>query len=155
MRFKILLPSLLFGVLLLTSCSTPADKQTNSDLDNIREYASSYSELVNGRSAIFDSLGMLTYYNDATYQKAKSEAKISNSVRAEYFPSVNWEGSEFLVEESTASVTELYVSAVTDSFIQYLAIVRVSPVVNPSYNNAYQISYSVNSDEIVEVTKIY
>lgn len=145
----------LCATLLLTGCSDNSSSVKNDELAGIREYASSYSELVNGRDAVFSLTEMLSYYNDASYKKASSSARVSNAVRAEYFPSVNWEGSEFLATEQTASIAELYVSSFSDAVITYTFLLRIASLTELPQVHMYQAVYSLNSDEIVEVTKIY
>lgn len=140
----------------MTACSGSTNSDTNeSDLDAIRNYASSYSELVNGRDAIYTLSGMLSYYDDASYKEASSTAKISKSVRAEYFPSVNWSGSAFLAQEQTGSIRDVSVCALSNSAITFMFMIRIESLTELPQVHAYQAVYSLNSDEITEVTKIY
>ncbi len=140
----------------LTACSgNTSSDATESDLDAIRNYASSYSELVNGRDAIYTLSGMLSYYDDASYKTASSTAKISKSVRAEYFPSVNWSGSAFLAQEQTGSIQNVSVCALSNSAITFMFLLRIESLTALPQVHAYQAVYSLNSDEITEVTKIY
>ena len=157
MTFKrrILSAILVVFILLCTGCSNQEQSEKDKELAHIREVASSYSELINGRTAIYSLAKMLSYYDDASYQAAKSEAKVSQGIAAIYFPSVKWEGSEFLASEQTGTITSIYVSQFTDNSIIFIFELHVSPVDGLSKTYCYQATYSVLSDEIYELTQIY
>ena len=157
MTFKrrILSAILVVFILLCTGCSNQEQSEKDKELAHIREVASSYSELISGRTAVYSLAKMLSYYDDSSYQAAKSEAKVSQGIAAIYFPSVKWEGSEFLASEQTGTITSIYVSQFTDNSIIFIFELHVSPVDGLSKTYCYQATYSVLSDEIYELTQIY
>ena len=149
--------SIFLVILLVPSLVACNSGTTSSDdeLDAVRQYASSYSELVNGRACIYSLVGMLSYYNEATYQEAKSEAKVSKQVQAQYFPSVHWEGSEFLSSPLISRrISDIYVCSLTDSAITFIFQLSYEPVDGLPASSLYKAVYSVNSNEITDIVAL-
>lgn len=145
----------IFCLLSFSGCSNQEQSEKDKELEHIREVASSYSELISGRTAVYSLAKMLSYYDDASYQAAKSEAKVSQGIASIYFPSVKWEGSEFLASEQSGVITDIYVSSFTDTSIIFMFDILIDPIDGLSKYHCYQATYSVLSDEIYELTQIY
>lgn len=155
LKKRVLSAILLVFILLCTSCLNQEQSEKDKELEHIREVASSYSELISGRTAIYSLAKMLSYYDDASYQAAKSEAKVSQGIAAIYFPSVKWDGSEFLASKQTGIIKDICISSFTDNSIIFIFWLYVSPTDGLSKTYCYQATYSVLSDEIYELTQIY
>lgn len=145
--------ALLFTCLfLLTSCSQPDEKE--EQLQAVRDQATRYSFLNAGRNACNTLTGMLGYYDNHTYQKAKETAKISDNLRAEYFPTVSWEGAEVLIAKQSCEIAELLVSDYTEREATYLVCFSISDgFYLPTYY-WYSATYSIKSDQITKLDLI-
>ena len=143
---------LLACTFVLTACSQSDEKE--EQLQAVREQAARYSFLNAGRNACNTLTEMIGYYDNASYQKAKETAKISDSLRAEYFPSVSWQGSEVLSVEQTCEIVDLLVSDYTEKDATYLICFSISDGYYLPTTKWYSATYSIKSDQITKLELI-
>ena len=136
---------------LLTGCS---NNSNDVALDKVREEASKYKFLSDGRNACQSLTQMLGYYNNETYQRAKEAVKISDNIRVKYFPSVNWQGVEILSIPKQSSITNLLVSNCNDTQIEYLFCIALDGGVYVPTTRWYKANYSIKRDEITDLELI-
>ena len=150
--FKLFI-ALLACFTLLTGCAGQTEEE--KQLAEIRNQASKYSFLVAGRQACTSITGMLGYYDNASYQRAKEEAVyVSEAIRAEYFPTVNWQGAEVLTQKQVCNLVDLTVSSYTDKNVVYLAKYTIGSGRFLPRECWYSVTYSLKSNEITELELI-
>lgn len=153
MRVKVKFFVLLLAIAcVITGCAQNTER--DKALQAIREQASRYDFLNEGRNACYTLTKMLGYYDEATYQQAKGTAQVSQEIANTYFPSVNWEGSLLFVEPKTCSIDNLLVQSISDSSIVYLIQVRLSYTDKESQKVWYRATYSVNSEMIISLEEL-
>lgn len=147
-----LLAILLACTCLVTGCSQEDEKE--QALQAIRDASSRYSFLNAGRNACQTITGMLSYYDNASYQEAKAAANVSDNLRAEYFPTVTWQGSEFLAQKRECVISDLLVSSYSDKEITYLMCLAVSDNVYLPISEWYKVTYSLKQGTIIGLEEI-
>ena len=151
-RIANLISLMLACLLMLTACNSPSEEEKR--LQELKAEATKYSFLIAGRNACYSLTGMLGYYNNITYQKAKETAKISDSLRAEYFPTVNWQGAEVLTQKQTCTVSDLMLSDYTKREVTYMVCYSISDGFYLPTDYWYSATYSIKSDEITKLELI-
>ena len=139
--------------LLISGCSSQlSDKELAAEA--IRAESRKYDFLNNGYYAVTTLSYLFGIWNDDSYQLAKSKAKLASNLHGEWFGFGVWQGSEFLAKRKVANISKIWVESISDAY-QYF-VFEVSIQGDNYYNSAwYKATYSIASDEIISLSKIF
>lgn len=128
-------------------------KEITPEDQAIQDTISKYEVLTEGLNCVSSTLGMFSYYDNYTYLAAKEAALVSDNVRNEYFPSVEYQGSSLIRIEKKAIMQEIAIEYMNDKEIAFFCNVQVSSNKGSS-TYIYRMVFNRDRELLTAVTKL-
>lgn len=151
---KRMISILLAATLLLTGCSKEPTEEEQF-LSEVRAEQNKLGFLSNCLAAVYSLQSMFGMWNSNTYLEAKNKSHLSSALAAEWFPSVNWLGSDITNQKKAADIRDIAISSVSEK--EQEGIIRVTvtnTVTNAMKTYVYTFRYSVHNDEITSLEEL-